>query len=187
MELILYYIKESGNILIYFLCLILTLGFFSYISIKSFKQENKIKIFLYGLFMGIKNIDILKLSIISIRIFLIIYATMITEKNRILLSITMISILTIIYLILWKGKKIIYEVVTNVVLIVMIYLNYVIIGYTLETEYSYLQLIIRIPLIVFVLMLSTYSFFKNIEVITENRVNKTFKKKKIEESITEGK
>ena len=60
--------------------------------------------------------------------------------------------------------------------IMMIYLIYIINNYMTDVEYSNIILGIRVCLIVFELILSTYLFFREINTIAEDRVNKNFKK-----------
>ena len=55
-----------------------------------------------------------------------------------------------------------------------------------EVEYSYVILGIRVCLIVFELMLSTYLFFRDINLIAEDRVDKNFKKEVKAENLTKG-
>ena len=71
-----------------------------------------------------------------------------------------------------------YQVVYTMMQMVMIYLIYIINNYMLEIEYSYVILGIKVCLIVFELMLSTYLFFRDINIIAEDRVDKNFKKEK---------
>ena len=66
---------------------------------------------------------------------------------------------------------------------VMIYLIYIINNYMVEVEYSYVILGIRVCLIVFELMLSAYLFFRDINMIAEDRVDKNFSKEKKKEKL----
>ena len=47
----------------------------NYIAIKNFKQDKKAKIFVYGLFLRMNDIDALKLSTVVAKTFLAFYAT----------------------------------------------------------------------------------------------------------------
>ena len=183
MELILYYIEESRYLLLSFLILMFVLGVFAYIAMKNFKQEKKSKILFYGLFLRMNDIDILKLSIVVIKLFLAFYATIVTNELIIWLCLIMMVILTIIY-ICCSFKRVIYQIVYTAMQIVMIYLIYIINNYMIDIEYSNVILGIRVCLIVFELMLSTYLFFRDINIIAEDRVNKNFKKE--EKKIMKG-
>ncbi len=185
MELVLYYIEESKNLLISFLILMFVLGMFAYIAMRNFQQDKKSKILFYGLFLRMNDIDILKLSTVVIKTFLAFYATLINNELMIWLCLCMMVLSTIIYIVC-SFKRIIYQIVYTVMQMVMIYLIFIINNYMLEIEYSYVILGIRVCLIVFELMLSTYLFFRDINAIAENRVDKNFKKEKKAEILTKG-
>ncbi|MFR2570356.1 MAG: hypothetical protein ACLS90_01350 [Clostridia bacterium] len=175
MELILYYIVESRNLLISFLILTFILGTFAYLSIRKFKQDKKMKIFIYGLFLKMSNIDIVKLSIVILKTFLVIYATIVTEELNMWLCIAMLAVLTIIYIVC-EYKRFIYEIVYTLVQIIIIYLIYLINHYMAEIEQANIILGIKICLVVFELILSVYLLFRNVNMIAEDRVAKNFKK-----------
>ncbi len=182
MELVLYYIEESRGLLISFLILMFVLGMFAYIAMKNFQQDKKSKILFYGLFLRMNDIDILKLSTIVIKTFLAFYATIVTNELMIWLCLCMMAICAIIYIV-FSLKKAIYQIVYTAMQMVMIYLIYILNNYMTEIEYSYVILGIRVCLIVFEFMLTTYLFFRDINLIAEDRVEKNFKK----ESKTESK
>lgn len=177
MELILYYIMKSRNLLASFLILMFVLGIFSYVAMRNFRQDKKFKIIFYGLFLRMTNIDILKMSIVVVKAFLAFYATIVTDQLMVWLCLIMISISTIIYVVCaYKGM--IYEIVCTLMQLAMIYFIYIINDYMVEIEYSPQILMIKICLIVFVLMLTTYLFFRDVDRISEDRVDKNFKKEK---------
>lgn len=175
MELILYYIKESGSLLISFLILIFIIGVFAYLTMRNFRQDSRIKVGFYGFFLGLKNTDIIKLSAVIIKIFLVIYAMMVTTKEIIIICFIMILLLSLIYIIL-AVKRIVNETICTLMQIVMIYFVYTINGYMVEIGYSPIILMIKICLIVFTVLLSTYFLLRNIQDIVDNRVNKEFEK-----------
>lgn len=175
MELVLYYIKESKNLLISFLILMFIIGIFTYLAMKNFRQDKKIKIFFYGLFLRMKDIDILKLGAVVIKAFLVFYSTLVTNETTIWLSLAMIAIITIFYILI-SYKRIVYEVVCTAIQIFMVYFIYTINNYIVEIEYTYLILMIKIVLIVFVLIFTTYLLFRDIDLISEDRVDKNTKK-----------
>ena len=175
MELVLYYIKESRILLLSFLILIFILGVFAYITMRNFRQSSRIKVSFYGFFLGLKNTDIIKLSAVIIKIFLVIYALTITNQQIIFICLVMILILAIIYIIL-APKKIINEIVSTLMQMVMIYFVYTINGYMSEIEFSYVILMIKVCLIVFTILFSTYFLLRSIGDIVDNRVNKEFEK-----------
>lgn len=175
MELVLYYIVESRNLLISFLILTFVLGIIVYSLIKNFKQNKKMKVVIYGLFLKFTNVDILKLSVIVVKTFLVFYAIMVTNELVMWLCIAMITILTIIYVIC-EFKRVIYEVIYTSIQALVIYLIYLINSYMMEVEYLNVVMGVKVCLIVFEVILSIYLMFKNINIISEERVTKNFKK-----------
>ena len=154
-------------------------------AMRNFKQDKKSKILFYGLFLRMNDIDILKLATIFIKTFLAFYATLVTNETMIWLCLFMMIILTLIYIVL-SFKRIIYQIVYTMMQMVMIYLIYIINNYMVEIEYSYVILGIRVCLIVFELMLSTYLFFRDVNMIAEDRVDKNFNKEKKKEKLVKG-
>lgn len=154
-------------------------------AMKNFKQDKKSKILFYGLFLRMNDIDILKLATIVIKTFLAFYATLVTDETMIWLCLFMMVILTLIYIVL-SFKRIIYQIVYTMMQMVMIYLIYIINNYMVEVEYSYVILGIRVCLIVFELMLSAYLFFRDVNMIAEDRVDKNFSKEKKKEKLVKG-
>ena len=154
-------------------------------AMKNFKQDKKSKVLFYGLFLRMNDIDILKLATIVIKTFLAFYATLVTDETMIWLCLFMMVILTLIYIVL-SFKRIIYQIVYTMMQMVMIYLIYIINNYMVEVEYSYVILGIRVCLIVFELMLSAYLFFRDVNMIAEDRVDKNFSKVKKKEKLVKG-
>ena len=175
MELVLYYIKESASLLLSFLILIFVLGFFTYLAIKNFRQDSKLKVSFYGLFLGLKNIDIFKLSIVIIKMFLVFYALIITIKEIVFICLIMIIILSLIYILL-APKRIVYEMVSSLMQVVMVYFVNIINNYMADIDYSTIIFIIKICLIVFTILLSTYFFLRDIGDIVDSRWNNEFSK-----------
>lgn len=185
MELVLYYIEESRYLLISFLVLMFVLGLLAYIAIKNFKQDKKSKIFVYGLFLRMNDIDALKLSTVVAKTFLAFYATIVTNELTMWLCLCMIAISTIIYLI-FSIKRIVPQVVYTAMQMAMIYLIYIINNYIMEIEYSYVIFGIIVCLIIFELILSTYLFFRDVNIIAEDRVDKDFTKGRKKEQVMKG-
>ena len=179
MELVLYYIMQSGSLLLSFLILIFVIGLFAYIAMRNFRQSSKFKVMFYGLFLGLKNIDIIKLSLVIMKTFLVFYTTMITNEDMVFISIIMVIIISIIYIIL-SPKKIVYETTSTFMQVAMLYFIYIINNYTVEVEDTYVIFMIRVSLIVFVMILATYFLLRNIDNVVEFRWNKEFSKKRKE-------
>lgn len=177
MELVLYYIQESRWLLISFLVLMFLIGGVSYLAIRNFRQDKKSKIFIYGLFLRMKKIDILKISIVVLKTFLACYAIITIQEFSMWVCFIMLVILTAINVIITR-KRIIYQVICTAMQIVMIYFVYVMDNYLADIEYSMVILTIKTCLVVFVLMLIAYIFLRDIDLISEDRVNKEFEKEK---------
>lgn len=175
MELVLYYIKESKDLLISFLVLMFFLGVVFFFAISNFRQDKKNKIIFYGLFLKMNNVDILKMSTILIKAFLVIYASIVTKESQVYISISMMVIVTLIYIVC-SPKKIIYESIITAVQTMIVYFIYLVNNYSVEVENTFVILIIKIFLIVFVLMFTTYLFFREIDIISKNRADKRFLK-----------
>ena len=185
MELVLYYITESQWLLISFLILMFVLGIFAYIAMRNFRQDKKFKIFFYGLFLRMNDIDIFKLTIVVIKSFLVVYATTALTDTIMWLCLIMISILTVLYIVI-EHKKIIFELICSILQIVMVYFVYTVNKYMIEIENTSLILMMRTCLIVFVVILTAYLFFRDIDIISEDRMNKNIKKAKKAEKLTKG-
>ena len=179
MELVLYYIKESGLLIGSFLVLIFILGTFIYLSIRKFRQESKLKVMFYGLFMGLKSIDVLKLGIAIIRAFLVFYATLILKQEQILISIIMIIILSILNII-FSHKKIVFDIVYTVLESVMIYFIFTINNYMVEIETNTVIFLMKIILIIFTIIFASYMLLRDINLIVDTRWNKEFNKNRKE-------
>ena len=177
MELVLYYIQESRWLLISFLVLMFLSGGISYLAIRNFRQDKKSKIFIYGLFLRMKKIDILKISIVILKTFLACYAIITIQEFSMWVCFIMLVILTAINVIITR-KRIVYQVICTAMQIVMIYFVYVMDNYLADIEYSIVILTIKTCLVVFVLMLIAYIFLRDIDLISEDRVNKEFEKEK---------
>jgi hypothetical protein len=175
MEIILYYIDECKELLISFLILIFFLGILFYLGIRKFNQEKKIKVILYGLLLNINNVDVVKLSIIIIKTYLSVFAIMVVDEITIAICMIMICILTVIYLILSR-KKILKEIIYTCMQLAMIFFIYLMNSYLSNIEYSQFILIVKTIITVFALMSITYLFLTDINILSENRMDKELKK-----------
>jgi hypothetical protein len=171
MELILYYIEQSKNLLLSFLILIFILGVFLYLGIRKFNQEKKLKIIIYGLLLKMNKFDIVKLSIVILKEFLFFYTLITRETRMIWLCIIMICMLTFVYLIL-SGRKIISELVFTCIKIIMIYFIFIMNNYLLEVENLQIILISKTILTIFTLFSIVYSLLTNLNTIAETRMKK---------------
>lgn len=174
MELVLYYIMESSVLLISFLILTFVLGVICFLTIKKFRQDSRWKVTFYGLFFKLRDIDLIKLSSITIRTFLVIFSAVVFSKN-IYVYLAMIILISLVYIIL-SLKRFIYELTCAIIQIITVYFIDVLNNYMLEMEYSLSLLIIENSLKVFIIIFALYFFFKNIFDIVEHSNNKKLKK-----------
>ena len=174
MELVLYYIKESANLLISFLIIILILAAWCYLVIRNFRQDSRWKVAFYGLFFKIKNIDIIRIVCVIIRTFLVIYTALIYSQNT-YVYLAMICLIALFYIFL-MFKRFIYEFICAIIQIITIYFIYILNNYMVEMEYLQSIYIVEIALKVFIVIFAMYFFFKNILDIVENRNNSNLKK-----------
>ena len=130
------------------------------------------------------NIDILKMASVIIRTFLVFYGVLVTDQTQIIICIIMMIIVTIIYIICYP-KKIIYELGGTAVQTAMIYVIYLINNYTVEIENTLIILIIKMFFIIFAFIFTTYLLFREIDIISKNRVDKRFKKEKEKQKSAE--
>ena len=174
MELVLYYIKESSNLIISFLVAIIILASWCYFVIRNFRQDSRWKVAFYGLFFKMKNIDLLRITCVVIRTFLVIY-TALKYSNNIYIYLSMITISAILYIFLMM-KRFIYEIVCAIIQIISVYFIYILNNYMIEMQYSRDIYIVGIALKSFVVIFAMYFFFKNIYDIVEKRNNNDLKR-----------
>lgn len=173
MELVLYYIKESSSFLLLFLIITLLLSAWCYLIVKKFRQNSRWKVTFYGLFFNIKNIDLVKLSCVVIRTFLVIY-TALVSTNTIYVYISMIIAISIIYISL-SLKRFIYEFICAIIQIITDYFIFILNDYMLEMQYSLSLNIVQMSLKAFIIIFAMYFFFKNVFDIVEYRNNRNLK------------
>lgn len=180
MELVLYYIKESRDLLISFLIFIFVTGTFAYISMRNFRQDSRFKVNFYGLFLELKSIDVIKLSIIVLRSFLVFYSPFVVDREKLLMFLIMIAILSLCYIII-NFKSFIYQLVASLIQIALLYYIYLVNSYMSEVGFLYEIFTIKVCLIVFVILLTTYFLLRDFNTIIESRWNKDFEREKRKE------
>lgn len=167
-KLILYELSTSWPLITAFLILLFILGCILYIGIKNFKvRDGKIKI--YGLLLGLEEKDILAISSAIVRAFLIIFS-LIVYQNNINMYLVMIGIISAL-LIVFSLKNVVYEIINTVALIAIIYFSNQLSNYLINIENSNAVMLIKIVLICFGILYTTYIFLKEIEDITSNHEN----------------
>lgn len=186
MELVLYYIAQSSDLLISFLILVFIIGFICFQIMKNFDQEKKNQVIFYGLFLKIKNTDLIKLSTVFIKTFLVFYTMLVLEEAKIWICLIMIGIITAIYVAV-SPKRAVYEIASTTLQVAMIYFIYSINANIIEINDSWVLLIVRTFSITLSLMFSVYLFFREVDIISTDRENKRVKNLNLQRNLSERK
>lgn len=170
MEVILYNISKNLIPISICLALVLFIGVVIYIFTRKFDIHKK-TIRYFGLLTGLNNRQIIVLSSIFIRTFMIIY-TVCVYKSSILDYIVMILLIDIVYMIL-VPRKIIFETINITAQLILVYFINMLKTYRIEVSNEmYVEQIIII-LSSFMIFYSVYFLLKNFEeLITEKRRRK---------------
>lgn len=169
-NLIFYNINKVLITLIIFLGIITMLGTAVFYMLKKFDIKKKRIIYL-GLFSRLNTKQILLLSAIIIRTYLIIACSFI-NPNDILIYLSMIVIVDIIYIVL-NYKKAIFETINIFAQLCLIYLISVLSLYQIEVSNEMYVVQVKIFLIIFIIMYTIYFLIKNVEeVISEKKREK---------------
>lgn len=182
MELILYYITENGMALIFCLVLMFVLEILIYIYILKFNPQSKMKVFVYGIFLGSNNMDIVKLSLLMIKSIVVMSAGIIMYSSGTYIAIWMFVLTSVIFLILIP-RWIIYQIVYILIQVSLIYLIYTITRYTNEVDSSNLVIMLKIILILMLQFLASYESLRGINDIIEikqQRIVKQNKRREVE-------
>lgn len=165
-DLILYDLVASKWLIISFLAILFISGCTVYFLINNFSLKKR-RIKLYGLLLELSDKDILILSVIIIRTFVIIYYLLIPQQN-ITTSLFMIGMISVIYIIL-TFNNVIYETINTIALIAVVYFADILNNYLTQVTYSSSVQIIKISLIAFSIMYTVYILFRGIEnIVTDN-------------------
>lgn len=168
LELILYNLSSSWILLTIFFIVLFVIGCTIFLLTKKFNlTDGRIK--LYGLLLNINDKDVIILSVIIVRAFLIIYSILFYNSN-IYMYLTMIGIISII-LIIVSFKDIIYELINTCSLMALIYFNHTLSNYVIEVENSNSVQMIKIILITFAILYTIYILLRGFEDITSNNKN----------------
>lgn len=164
-ELILYEISEYSYMLIVFLMSIL--GLFLFVIIFTTKLKlNKFDAFIYGLFLKLKNIDIVLISLLIVRLFIIYYTSFVYSK-QVIINIIMVGITSLLYIILSLNiKKGIFELINSAILSFALFLVNSLAGYIIDIGGEIYIVIIKALLSVFISIYATYFTLRNIEDVS---------------------
>ncbi len=178
MEVFLYSIGTAIKPIAIFLIVILTLGIFIYLTTRKFDIHKK-AIRYAGLLTGLTNKQILILSAIIIRTFMIIYTACTYEKD-IFIYLVMIIIVAIIY-IAFVPKKILFESINIIAQVIILYFINILKMYKIEvSDQMYINQVILV-LVGFIIVYSIYFLLKNFESLIKHK--KKGKKKNEKEKI----
>ena len=175
MELVLYYIIESRIFLCSFLIFGFIIGGICFYYMRDFSQEKKSKVILYGLLLQMSNTDIIRISTIIIKAFTVIYGAIILNQTQIIICLIVMILLTIIYC-FCSPKRAVYEIICTFIQMIMLYLINIINNYETDVEDTTFLLISKIILICFATIFTIYLFFREIDIISNDRENKRIKK-----------
>ena len=168
LELVLYDISTLWGLLASFFILLFTIGVGIYLYTKSFEmKDGKIKI--YGLLLSMTRRDILIISTLIVRAFLIIYALIVSNGN-VWLYIFMIGFVSAVFIVIYF-KNMIYELINSIALMVIVYFSYELKFYLLNIEDSIATQIIRLILVSFGSIYTVYLFLREFEDITLEHEN----------------
>ncbi len=158
-----------------FLGLMLAFAIIIYIAMQKFDIHKK-RIAYIGLLTGLTNYQILTLCTLTVRLFCIIYSSII-YIDEIVLSLMLILAIGIVYIVL-NPKKILFETINIFAQIIFIYLINVLQGYQLEVsnEMYISQVIIIIK--VFIILYAIFFFLKGFEDLVKNTTHNSIEKEK---------
>ena len=174
MNMILFYINKSKELVIAFLISMFIIGLISFLLVKNFKQNKKWKVIFYGLFLQMTNLDILKLSIVVVKAFMIFYAICVLDRTKIYMSLIIIAILSLIYGVIYI-KRLIHEFICTIIELAGIYFIFLTNEYISTINDSTIFLIILGFSIGALIFFSIYLFFKEIDAISNSRTKKIIK------------
>ena len=171
MELILYYIMKNSSLIISFLIFMLVFGILFFLYIRKFNQNKKKKVIIYGLFLQMKNLDILKISTLLIKFFVVIFAIFINDNIVLFTCFMIIAILSIMYIVLFF-RRVFHEIICTIIQIAILYVIFIVNTYAIEIENSLMIMFILSFMIIFEIFFTAYLFFKEIDIISRRRLEK---------------
>lgn len=168
MNIVFKHFIELSNIVVLFFLVVIILAIIFYIITRKFKATDK-EIRLYGIFLGMRNIDIIILSFMLIQTIAIFYCSIVKKVDIQLLAI-MLAI-TYFLIIIYNIKGIITEILSLSAEVIAIYFNKMLYQYRIGVEDSLLIKSIQIILTIFIILYSIYMFLAHLEVIVKKNEN----------------
>lgn len=169
-ELIPYYLSNLKILISTFFILLFIIGCTIYVCTRNFNfKDGKIK--LYGLLLHFSDKDIVILSAMVIRLFMIVYC-LLTYSENIKLYIALVSVSSLLFIISYF-RNLIYEVISSVSLVIIIYFNFQLKTYLVNVENTIGVYSIHLILICFALLYAVYLFLKELEELTTQHENIT--------------
>ena len=172
LETILYQLSKISGVLIIFLVVVMLVSFILYKITKKFNIHKK-SVMLCGMLTSLKNTQLIMITAIIIRTFLVMFTAIFYTKN-ILLYLIMIILSSLVYAI-FHYRKAIFEIISTSAQIIALYLIHILSNYMIEVSNDPYVLAIKICLIIFIIMYASYFFLKNFEdVITKEKRRKKY-------------
>lgn len=160
--------------MVIFLGIIVFLGICAFLMSGRF-DINKKRMTYLGLFIGMRNTQIVSVGLILIRLFYIIYMVCIANEN-ILVGLSLIVVTDIIYII-FNPRKIIFEPINISAQIILIYFIHILRNYQGEISNQNNMQYIVIALSTFVIIYAIYCFLKGFEdILKKGRKKKNEKR-----------
>ncbi len=174
MEEIIYYLGQLFNfLLVFFIVVVLIFVVFKIALKHSNINEGKIKI--YGIFMGLKNSEMLSIGILTIKYAFIIWLIIgVNTENYIYLIILLM--LSILYNIINKRfLSIIFDVINSLVIYIAFVCKNTFFEYLNNVKFEWYVLILGIFICLFLFLYANYFFIKDIDFVLKK--NKFVKNK----------
>lgn len=158
-----------------FILLILTL---SEVFFRNFKLDSH-KVKYYGIFMDLKNTQIMSLTLITVKFVYIIYCLL--NIGNTYLSLILIVILTILYNVHnIRIINIIFDIVNSVILYLIILSKDIFIDYILHVDVVWYAIVLYIISVIFGLVCAIYNYIKDIlYILKKNKYIKAKENSKI--------
>lgn len=166
---ILLQINKIGGFLLCFLLIALFASILMYMLVKDFKPHS-FKVKTYGLFLNLRNIDIIMLSANTSVMFVTIYLALNADKAIDIYYVVLVS-LWVIWM-LCDIKKILFCIINLSAEVASIYLISLLKNYQSQVDNNLYVKIITICLIAFTIMYAVFVFLTNLEKIVTRKTKK---------------
>ncbi len=177
-QTIMYNVSKSAIPMLIYLGIIVFTGFLINFSTKKFDIHKKTVMF-GGMLVKLHRRQIISITAVMIRTFLIIYAS-INFKENLVLYFTMIIMADIVYIFM-NPKKIVFEIINTSAQGILIYIISLLSTYRVEISDELYVKLMQTLLIIFIIVYAIYFLFKNFEEIISKKYKITKREKKDQE------